>query len=444
MIRKTIEDKILYILFSVHQENINGQLTTFDILRNHKVSFEMFNSQTNQDLYKCIQNMMYAGLTKPDLISVIKYRPKNYTVFEQQSSQYLAMISEILSSTYASFSELEILIHQLKEFNYKDFWNSKGTQIVTTNMDNVDIFNFGNQIINDYTSFSQMMTSGVNQVQRKTDAEILKEKVKNRNLGIITSLPTEIAEIDRHLLGGFEAPDLIVIGARPGMGKTSFGLAIVWNIAKKNKHLVFVSLEASKGQVKDKIASRLTGIDYNDIQRGRLTPEQEDFVIQAYEHIDKFNLTVLDISNQYIEDIYPILKKLFLDGKLEGAFIDYFQILKTRHQAGSREQEVAHIGRTLKTWALEFNIPIIALAQLKRSNAGKGARPKLEDLRESGSIEQDADIVAFIYRENYYTDPSVYVSYEVQFQTEIIWAKGRNIGLGISKIFLDVKKLMAY
>lgn len=441
MIRKTIEDKILYILFSVDKENINGTHTTFDILREQKVTYEMFSYKTNQDLFKSIQNMMYAGLTKPDFINIKNYRPKEYAVFEQQSSQYISMVSEILSSTYASFSELEILIRQLKEFNYKDFWNAKGSMIVTTNMDNIDVFKLGDEIVNDYTSFSEKMVSGMSNKQIKTDAEILREKVRNRKLGIITAIPTYIDKVDKFLLGGLEAPDLIIIGARPGMGKTSFALALAWNIAEKRHPIVFLSLEASKLQVKNKIASRLTNLEYNNIQRGNITDEEASYVEQAYQHIEASTLTIYDIEQQYIEDLYPILKKLHTEGKLGTLVCDYFQIMKTKHQTNSREQEVAHIGRTLKLWALEFGIPIVPLAQLKRGIDGKNLRPKLSDLRESGSMEQDADIVAFLFRENYYSDPSVSLSYDVQFQTEIIWAKGRNIGTGISRVFLDVKNL---
>ena len=191
------------------------------------------------------------------------------------------------------------------------------------------------------------------------------------------------------------AQELTIIGARPGMGKTTLALQIGENIASKGKYVAFISLEMSETQIINKILSRRARIDSNKLRSGRdLTDEDWNKLAEVTGLLSDLKMEVNDrIRNIQQLEIYA--KKLRNSNKLDLLIIDYIQLLKSTQKYPSREQEVADISRRLKLLSLDLGVPIIALCQLNR-NAESG-EPNLADLRESGSIEQDADNIIFIY-----------------------------------------------
>ena len=194
---------------------------------------------------------------------------------------------------------------------------------------------------------------------------------------------------------GLHKGELTVVGARPGVGKTTFSLQIAENIARKRKKVAYVSLEMSEKQLIEKMISRRTRINSRKIRSGNLEENELGKIGQTLGEISELQFTILTKINT-IQQIEIEARRLKNKNKLDLLVIDYLQLLKNSGKFNNREQELADISRTLKLLSLELDIPIIALCQLNR-NASK-AEPTLADIRESGAIEQDADNVIFLYQ----------------------------------------------
>jgi replicative DNA helicase len=440
-IRKTCEDKILFILFTFKKELIGDKNseTAFDVIRKHGLKWEDFQDPLNQSLYKSIQNQLFNGLPDIDFLSIVNYRPKEYKVFEQQANEYMMHITNLISTNFASFSELDKLIYKLKEFNLKDFWRYNAQLIIGSNFENENVIEFGNVIVSKYQDFYNRLMSGV--VTKNSHSNNMGDELERKmnlvatgqSVGVAIHMPSF-----QTFFGGWSPPDFIIIGARPSMGKTATILSLAWESAK-HSHIAFFTFEMSANQIKNKVASNLSGIDYNKIERGQINHQELSLVRQAYDIIDESKLIVLGQDFVKIEALKNEARKLHRMGKLDLIVIDYLQLMKTDEKHASREQSVAHISRELKLLCVELNIPIIALCQVGRDCENRtNKRPMLSDLRESGSIEQDADIVAFLFREAYYYDKNIDVPYEKKFLTEFIVAKGRNIGTTVLYFMNDV------
>jgi replicative DNA helicase len=237
----------------------------------------------------------------------------------------------------------------------------------------------------------------------------------------ISGIPTGIRVIDG-VLGGHQPADLIYIAARPGMGKTAYALSVILNIAQKGKPVAFFSLEMSRAQIVYRLASMLSGINAEILAKHRL---DRDMKIKYYQTVDQLNALPIYIDDNAALSVHELktrVRTLREKFKVEAVFIDYVQLIAAaKNKTANREQEVSAISRGLKLIAKENNIPVIALAQLSRSLETRGdKRPMLSDLRDSGSLEQDADVVCFLYREDYYNK-------EAQTNSaEFIIAKHRN------------------
>lgn len=227
-------------------------------------------------------------------------------------------------------------------------------------------------------------------------AKTAEEIEKNYNKRNDYSLYTGIYDLD-DLTCGLHNKELTIIGARPGVGKTTLTLQIAEHIAKKKKNVVFISLEMAETQLIQKLIAKETNINTYRMKKGTL--EEKDFEKIA-DVIPKITDLSLNINTKIrnIQQLETYAKKMKNKNKLDLLIIDYIQLLKSKDKFNSREQEVADISRRLKLLTLELDIPIIALCQLNRNANEK--EPTLADLRESGSLEQDADNIIFIYKEN--------------------------------------------
>ena len=213
-------------------------------------------------------------------------------------------------------------------------------------------------------------------------------------------IPTGIGDLDR-MITGLNRSDLIILAARPGMGKTSFALNIARNVACKSKKTVaFFSLEMSKEQLASRLLSSEALIGGTKLRTGQLTEEEWSRLIPASDILSKTDLYLDDTPGITIPEMKSRLRRLH---NLDLVVIDYLQLMSSSRKIDSRVNEISEITRNLKILAKEMNVPVITLSQLSRAAEKRDDhRPQIADLRDSGSIEQDADIVLFLYREGYY------------------------------------------
>jgi len=250
----------------------------------------------------------------------------------------------------------------------------------------------------------------------------------SKQKGSITGIPSGFQDLDR-MTSGFQKSDLIIVAARPSVGKTAFALNIAQNVGvRANQSVAIFSLEMSASQLVQRIICAEGNIDASKIRSGRLETEEEwDKLTLAIATLSEADIFIDDSPSITVADIRAKCRRLKVEKGLGLIVIDYLQLIQGRGKSGeNRQQEVSEISRTLKAIARELEVPVIALSQLSRSvEQRQDKRPMMSDLRESGSIEQDADIVAFLYRDDYYDQES-----EKKNSIEIIIAKQRNGPVG--------------
>ena len=275
----------------------------------------------------------------------------------------------------------------------------------------------------------------IGEVMRSTQKE-LERLAKNQNE--ITGIPSGFYDLDK-LTSGFHPNELIILAARPAMGKTAFGLNLAVNAAQKtDKAVAIFNMEMSAEQLALRMIAAAGGIEQNKLKTGRLEHNDWKKVNEAMSELGDTNLYIEDSSGMTISEIRAKCRRLATQEKGLGlVVIDYLQLITgSAKYEGNRQQEVSEISRSLKTMAMELKIPVIALAQLSRSvELRENKRPIMSDLRESGSIEQDADIVAFLYRDDYYNKPAGDSS-NVSI-TELIIGKHRNGGTGTIELLFE-------
>ena len=241
---------------------------------------------------------------------------------------------------------------------------------------------------------------------------------------------------------GFQKSDLIIIAGRPSMGKTALSLNMALNILKTSKlPILFFSLEMSKEQIMYRLLSIETNIDQSKLRNGKLYQDDWIKITKIMKIMSKLPIFIDDTPNLSIQDIRSKLKTIiFEQNKIGLIIVDYLQLMKnSQSKTENRVQELSQITRDLKAIAREFDIPIIALSQLSRNVENRiDKKPILSDLRESGSIEQDADLVLMLYRKNYYNFNQS--ANETQSLTELIIAKQRNGPVGSLKLKFDERR----
>ncbi len=218
----------------------------------------------------------------------------------------------------------------------------------------------------------------------------------------VLGVPTGFIDLDRKL-GGLQRSDLIIIAARPGMGKSSWLNSVVMNAARIGKQVALFSLEMSNEQLVQRFVSAETHIPSHKLREGRLDEKDWARFVAATQYIGTLPIYMDDTPALSTSDLRSKARRLHLEYGLDMIVIDYLQLMTTPYRTENRVQEISYISRSLKQLARELNVPVVAAAQLSRAVEQRtDKRPQLSDLRESGSIEQDSDVVMFIYREAYY------------------------------------------
>ncbi len=251
-----------------------------------------------------------------------------------------------------------------------------------------------------------------------------------RNKGSVTGVATGFYDLD-YKTAGLQPSDLILIAARPSMGKTAFVLNIAEHVVLKNNITTAIfSLEMSKDQLVKRIMSMHSKVNSQSMRTGDLNDEDWLKLVESARAIGNSNLIIDDTSSISISELRSKCRKFKLEFNLGLVIIDYLQLMSGSRKSESRQQEISDISRSLKGLARELNVPVIALSQLSRAVEQRpDKRPMLSDLRESGAIEQDADIVMFLYRDDYYNHDS-----EEAGISEVIIGKQRNGPTGTVKL----------
>ena len=269
--------------------------------------------------------------------------------------------------------------------------------------------------IEDFTPIRQVVMNAMDRIE-----------AASRNKGNVTGIPTGFIDLD-YRTAGLQNSDLILIAARPSMGKTAFVLNIAQHVAfRQNKTVAMFSLEMSKEQLINRMFSLESNVDAQKLRTGQLNDEEWEKLVEGAGIIGRSNLYIDDTPGITVGELRSKCRKLKLEKNLSVIIIDYLQLMSGSGRNESRQQEISDISRSLKAVARELNVPVIALSQLSRAPEQRpDHRPMMSDLRESGAIEQDADVVMFIYRDDYYNKDT-----EKKDIAEIIIGKQRNGPIG--------------
>jgi replicative DNA helicase len=394
---------------------------------------EKFVDIRNRHIYQSIERLHLANV-QIDIISVIQDL-KQHKLLDDIGTPYIASLTNKVSNT----SNIEQWVFILNDLYMVRQFKELAVKIVGM-CDTESAHSI-------YDSFAESMSKVMSNGYKK-DTKHISIPVKEGYDSVhhrmkqsvdISGYSTGIKSVDR-ILGGHQNSDLLYLAARPSMGKTAFALTTCLNIALQNIPVAFFSLEMSSVQLVYRLNSMLSKISAEKLMKYKLTgDEYKDFTI-ASEKLNTLPIYIDDTAGITISDLTSKIKRLVQKQMVKVVFVDYVQLLTfSKGKTGlSREQELSAISRQLKVIAKECDIPMIVLSQLSRSLESRSdKRPMLSDLRESGSLEQDADIVSFLFRPEYYGIERTAEGGSTSGMAEYIVAKQRNGATGIVPIYFN-------
>ena len=403
-------------------------LNILDIL-----SAEDFYRTANQKIFKTITEMSHKG-EKIDLVTLANALKGKNQLDEIGGAVYLAKLMDT-APIPANAAEYAKIIRDNASLRRMIQASAKISNMCFDNTASVDdVIDFAESTIFEiaenkgklsYYPISQVIDSNI---------DALVERRGNKSL--ISGIPTGFKKIDL-LTSGLQGSDLIILAARPGMGKTAFSLNLASNIAvNAGVPVVFFSLEMAKEQLSMRLLCSEARIDSSSVRSGFITDDDWNKLTDAADVLSEAPIFLDDSSELTSLDVKTKARRLKLEKNIGLIIIDYLQLMKARIVSDRRDLEISEMSRSLKSLAKELNIPIIALSQLNRAlEARNDKRPQLSDLRESGALEQDADIVMFIYRDEVYHKEEDNPN---KGKAEIIIAKHRSGPTGVQElVFLD-------
>lgn len=424
------------IMMSEHHTEV------LETIFNHNLSVKDFHFEIHKGVYEailtCIERSAHPSMTNVGQFRPEVYRLNNYKEFELS-------VYEMMRRSIVSFKSLDHAMFILKQYVLMDFWNFNAHDVLYGNWNGRDVIQVGDNIIREYNLKWERMTERLKSNDQDDYSNEIRSKVAKHLKGEAVGVSTAVDALD-DFMAGYSPGELIILAGRPGMGKTTFALISAWLTSKKGNPVIFFSLEMPKNQLKSKIISLETGIDYKKIKAGNITSEE----LQAVEACNKFiddspNFFILD-KIKTIEEISNKTEEYVRTKGVKAIFIDYIQRCKSSLGWMNPRELITVISRECKSIAKDNYIPVIALSQLSRAvEARQNKRPMLADLKESSSIEEDADIAIFLFRQAYYDaqQPGVVIPYTQLFNTEFIFAKGRDLGTKTIRVFLDPIKMTA-
>jgi len=293
------------------------------------------------------------------------------------------------------------------------------------------LFEVSDKIIkSDYIAMEELLADAFDRIEEL-----------HKNKGALRGLKTGFRDLDKKT-AGLQRGDLVIIGARPAMGKTTFAQNLAYNIASINKRgVLFFSMEMAKNEIIDRMISDVSGVDNWKMRTGNLSDDEFQRIGDALGEMAEIPIYIDDTSSMTIVELRNKARRAMHDHEIGLVIVDYLQLIQgSDRYKGNRVQEVTEISRGLKILARELEIPVVALAQLSRSVTGRDdPRPVLSDLRESGSIEQDADLVMFLHRPDYYRQNDD--NYEETHITELLVAKHRHGAVGKIELYFHPELL---
>lgn len=370
----------------MNDEEIEKAVLFYIIFKNElfDLSEKDFTNQCNKKIINAINELK----AKQEEISMLTIQSK----IDSDSSKVLKYLSELGNYIYKTNAQTAYEMLKDKTKKRELFELAKNIQKEIEQIEDVDVYLEKNiseiQKIEFQTEKEENFIDEVAKTATKIEQNINKKQDYSYYTGFL--------DLD-DLTDGLHKGELTIIGARPGVGKTTFSLQIAEHISKKQKNVTYVCLEMSTEQMIQKMLAKEARVNSRKIRNGDLTSEEIDKIGIACAEVCDLKMNILT-KIRTIQQIEIVAKRMKNRGKLDLLIIDYLQLVRSSAKFQSREQEVADISRTLKLLSIELEIPIIALCQLNR-NASKN-EPTLADIRESGSIEQDADNVIFLYQED--------------------------------------------
>lgn len=407
------------------------------IFYNQELFEEIKDIVTAEDFYKIEHSAIYKAMEQVysdskgiDAILIDEEIKKSNS---KNKEEVLEVLSDILDEITSSYNLLEYanLIKEKAMLRRLGNVGAEITQLAYNDIrpaeDIIDVaesmvLNLSKKILKN--SIVDMKTAGVDEIMRM-------ERVSG-NRGKTLGIPTGFIDLDR-MTNGLNNSDLIILAARPAMGKTAFALNLALNAGKEQKNVLVFSLEMPAQQLYQRLLSIESGIPQHKLKNVYLEEDEWTKLTVATLNLSKTSIFVADLPYTNVLEIRSYARKMKSQNQLDLIIIDYLQLINGTGRDGSefsRQQEISDISRSLKGLARELDVPVIALSQLSRAVESRvDKRPMLSDLRESGAIEQDADIVAFLYREEYYIPET-----ENKGITELIIGKHRNGATGTVKL----------
>ncbi|MCC8044496.1 MAG: replicative DNA helicase [Clostridiales bacterium] len=355
-----------------------------------------------------VQNRLREKDVPPEISSMEYVRDIMTSVWTSASIRAHAQI-------VAEKAQLRRLIHVCEEIAAASYAGKEGTEAIMEDAEKKIFQVLQQKSSEDFTPIKEIVLNALDRIE-----------AASRSKGSVTGLATGFIDLD-YKTSGFQPSDLLLIAARPSMGKTAFVLNIAEYMAfKSNLTVAIFSLEMSREQLVNRLFSMESRVDAQVLRTGNLSDNDWTSLIEAAGVIGKSNLIIDDTPGISVSELHSKCRKYKLEHKLDIIMIDYLQLMTASRRSDSRQQEISDISRSLKEIARELQVPVVALSQLSRAVEQRpDHRPMLSDLRESGAIEQDADVVMFIYRDDYYNHDT-----QKKDVAEIIIAKQRNGPIG--------------
>lgn len=427
-------------------QNIDAEKSLLGaILIDQEVLIDVVEIVKATDFYDKRHGKIFAGMIRlyqnhegVDLITVTDELKKNGHLDEIGGSTYLAELTNHVPTAAHASSYAEIvsqaavrrrLIKASADINSLAF-DENLTVPQLLGQSEAELFSVSDSSLKqDLTSISDILDTSFDRIN---DLYV--------NKGVLRGVKTGYRDLD-NMTAGLQRSDLIILAARPAMGKTTLVTNLAYNVATiEKKTVLFFSLEMSKEQLIDRMLADAAGVDSWNIRTGNLTEEDFAKLAEASGEMAEAPIFIDDTPGVSVLEMRTKARRAAHDGELGLIIIDYLQLMQGSGSAqanGNRVQEVSEISRGLKLLARELNVPVIALSQLSRSVESRSPQiPQLADLRESGSIEQDADIVMFIYREAYYNPET-----ERENITDLILAKHRHGPTGTVELYFHPERL---
>lgn len=369
------------------------------------ISASDFYHPANRVIYSAISDMKIMNTVAVDQVTLYDYLQKKSLSEKAGGAGYLAELSD----AYTIYSNIEYYAKLIKETSVRRALIQTSSNISSDayeeSIDVFDLIQSSERRLSEISINSNPETAESYKVANKLSdvigvmLEKLEGEYKNENV------ETGIDLLDKYTNGGFQKSDYIIVAARPSVGKTAFAVSLIRNMIKKNKSVAFFSLEMPSTQIITRLLSCTSRVELSKLFTGNLTEREVSHINSAADKIFQSELYLVDEPNMKLSDLRSRARLLVREKKIEIIFIDYIGLIESGLDIRTpRHEQVGYISKALKQLARELNIPVVVLCQVSRDTADQ--EPQLNNLRDSGSIEQDADLVMFIHRKTNLTDLS--------------------------------------